>query len=48
MKSPENSFCALAKPIYFSKDDIITEETKREVLSHFETGEKYCSWTTAN
>lgn len=46
-KSPETDFCQLAHPIYLDKTDRLTQDTKREVLSHFETGHVLCGWPYA-
>ena len=46
--SPDNSFCTLAKPIYFDKTDKVSEDTKREVYEHFVLGEKLCGWSPAS
>lgn len=41
-------FCSVAKPLTVSKHDVLTRETKNEVVAHNETGEKLCgrSWTS--
>ena len=36
--------CDWAKPILPSKADVLTPETKRQILAHNETGEKLCGW----
>lgn len=35
--------CAWAKPILVSRQDVLTDETTRQVLSHNETWERLCS-----
>jgi hypothetical protein len=37
-------FCATAKPIYVSKNDIITDQTASAILAHNLTGRKLCGW----
>lgn len=44
-KIGQDSFCQLAHPIYIDKQDKITPNTSREILSHDETGHSYCNWS---
>ena len=37
-------FCDAATPLYISRDDLMTEETEREVLFHNMIGERLCGW----
>jgi hypothetical protein len=37
-------FCATAKPIYVSKDDVITDMTAQQILAHNVLGRKLCGW----
>lgn len=46
--SPDNSFCTIAKPIYFDRTDKVSEATKREVYEHFEIGKKLCGWRSVS
>lgn len=39
-----DTFCQLAKPIYLEKQDKLTPNTARIILSHDETGRIYCGW----
>jgi hypothetical protein len=39
-----NSYCQIAKPIYISQDDVLSDATAREVLEHNRTGKKICGW----
>ena len=43
-----NDYCAIANPIYVSKNDGFTDLTARQILDHNETGEKVCEWTPSN
>lgn len=36
--------CLAFKPIYVSKNDVLTDGTARAILAHNETGEKKCGW----
>ncbi|AOO35061.1 TPA: hypothetical protein HNC65_22775 [Escherichia coli] len=37
-------FCDGAEPIYISNDDVMTEETERQILFHNTMGERVCGW----
>lgn len=39
-----DSFCAVARPIYFATSDVLSDRTERAVIAHNETGEKLCGW----
>lgn len=41
-------FCEVANPIYLSKDDKLTQESKRQVLAHDIVGERICGWGQSN
>lgn len=36
--------CDWAKPIYVSNDDVLTDGTAKQVLTHDETGKAICGW----
>lgn len=36
--------CDWAQPILPSRSDVLTPETKRQILAHNEAGEKLCGW----
>lgn len=36
--------CTAFGAIYVSKDDKLTQQTKRQVVTHNETGERICGW----
>ncbi|HVI55474.1 MAG TPA: hypothetical protein VM621_10535 [Luteibacter sp.] len=36
--------CDWAKPIYVSKDDVLTDGTAKQILTHDETGKVICGW----
>lgn len=40
----EPSFCAVSGPIMIGKDDVLTDQTARLILSHNLTGKKLCGW----
>lgn len=42
--SPAPTECAWAQPILVSRDDVMTEETARQILTHNETGARVCGW----
>lgn len=42
------SFCETASPIYISRDDVLTQETKRQILAHDVVGERVCGWGRSN
>lgn len=37
-------FCETASPIYLSKEDKLTQESKRQILAHDIIGERVCGW----
>jgi len=39
---PVDSFCAVAKPVYLSKEDVLTRDTLREVVTANETWQALC------
>jgi len=39
-----DSFCLVAKPIYFSPDDRLTERTERAIIRLNEIGASLCGW----
>lgn len=45
IKQPQGLlFCEIASPIYISRDDALTQETKRQILAHDIVGERVCGW----
>ncbi|MGV4246454.1 hypothetical protein ACV8UE_20450 [Citrobacter freundii] len=38
-------FCDTANPIYVSNEDLMTEETERQILTHNMVGERLCQWS---
>lgn len=36
--------CGWAKPIYISKDDVLTDGTAKQILAHDRTGKSICGW----
>lgn len=38
------SFCEVARAIYPSRQDVLTPETKRQILLHDKTGAALCGW----
>jgi hypothetical protein len=38
--------CLAFKPIYVSKNDVLTDGTARAILAHNVTGAKKCGWKT--
>jgi hypothetical protein len=36
--------CDWARPILPSRSDVLTPETKRQILAHNQAGEKLCGW----
>ena len=40
--APVDSFCAVSKPVYLSKDDVLTRDTTREIVTHNETWAALC------
>jgi len=41
---PADSFCLVAKPIYFSPSDRMAERTERAIITHNEKGASLCGW----
>ena len=39
---PADSYCTVAKPVYMSKEDVLTRDTLREIVTHNETWAKLC------
>ena len=37
-------YCTPWRPIYISKQDVLTDPTARAILQHDETGAKLCGW----
>ncbi|EPK2688480.1 hypothetical protein MEE37_005461, partial [Klebsiella pneumoniae] len=49
IKQPQGLlFCETASPIYISRDDVLTQETKRQILAHDIVGERVCGWGRSN
>ena len=40
--------CEWAKPIYVSQEDVLTDGTAKQILTHDETGKQVCGWGTYN
>ncbi len=40
----DSTYCMTAKPIYISKNDVISDSTARLILEHNLTGKKLCGW----
>lgn len=36
--------CDWVKPIYVSNDDVLTDGTAKQILTHDETGKAICGW----
>lgn len=43
-RPPVSGFCDYAEPIYYSREDNLTPETKRQIVRHDEVGELLCGW----
>lgn len=41
---PADSFCLVAKPIYFAAADRMSERTERAIIAHNEKGASLCGW----
>lgn len=39
-----DSYCAIARPIYVAKGDVLTDLTARQIYDHNEIGAKLCEW----
>lgn len=39
-----DSFCLVAKPIYFAPADRMSERTERAIIVHNEKGASICGW----
>ena len=39
-----DSFCAVGRPIYISRQDALTDGTARQILDHNEVGQSLCNW----
>ncbi len=49
IKQPQGLlFCEVAHPIYIGKEDSLTVETKRQILSHDIVGQRICQWGGRN
>lgn len=44
----QGDFCDHARAIFPSRDDVLTPETKRQILFHDELGAALCGWTPAS
>lgn len=45
INGPEtDTFCAIAHPIYISKNDVLTEKTLIAIIKLNEKGEELCGW----
>jgi hypothetical protein len=42
-----SDYCRIAKPIFVSKDDMLTDGTARQILEHDLTGHGLCGWNAA-
>lgn len=42
--APPDTFCAIAKPIYFDKTDKVSVRTELAVIEHDVTGQNLCGW----
>lgn len=42
-----DSFCLVAKPIYFDVADRMTDRTERAIIAHNEKGAALCGWKGA-
>ena len=38
------SFCAVGAAIYIGEEDVLTDETARQILRYNEAGAKLCDW----
>lgn len=45
IKSGEDNYCALARPIYTQCADALTDETARQIFDHDSVGGDKCGWT---
>lgn len=41
---PVDPACVLFKPIYLSKDDILTDDSAKQILAHNKAGADACGW----
>lgn len=41
-----DSFCSVARPVYISPEDKLTDATAREIYDHDTVGLKLCGWKT--
>lgn len=41
---PADTFCLVAKPIYFSTQDMLSDRTERAIIAHNEKGASLCGW----
>lgn len=41
-RNGSSEYCAITKPIYFQKDDKLTEKTGKAIIAHNETWKKLC------
>lgn len=39
-----DTFCLVAKPIYFSTQDMLSDRTERAIIAHNEKGAALCAW----
>ena len=39
-----DSFCQWAHPILLDKKDVLTPDTKAQIVAYDETGKKLCGW----
>lgn len=42
--APAPAFCTIGRAIYPSHEDVMTPETKRQILAHDELGARLCGW----
>lgn len=42
------AFCDVSGPIFIGKEDVLTDLTARQILTHNNTGVKLCHWVGSN
>lgn len=42
------AFCSVATPFYPSRKDVLTDGTKRQIVTHNEIGVRLCGWQPPN
>ena len=43
-RETSDAACILFKPIYVSKDDVLTDDTAKQILAHNRAGAARCGW----